>query len=210
MLNLMVSYSHAATFKPYWSVSAEYSLTRLKNQLYNEQYIFGKGNNSGYGIGIGTGLRIDIDKIYIGTEIFITANELLDEKSTQTNGTEIEREELKVYSLFNTRLNFGYNFNKKLTLFGLIGFRNIEYESTHKYEDTLGLNQSGFRKFNVSKIAPIFGFGLNYSISKRFETRFSYEYSYFKIHDGIFSSPSTEGRVELRVNTFKLGLNYMF
>jgi hypothetical protein len=198
---------------------------------------FGKSNSEfGYGAGIGAGIRGDIGEfsigklkingLYIGIEAFINTDKTMHEKASRPyrcSVDEVESEEVKITSIFNARANIGYNFGNnrnnndnskrfidKLTVFGSVGIRHFEYESTYTYTDYSMYYMDEFIRYNDWKIVPTFGLGIIYSISKKFDVVFGYEYSFFSIEDKIFDDPNGEGKVKMGINTIRLGLNYVF
>ncbi len=242
--SLFIEKSFAATpntsiiYKPYYSLTAQTNISSLSNRSYNMSDGFGKSDSEfGYGAGIGAGIRGDIGKLYLGVEAFINADYALHKKATRPyRGTtdQVESEEVKITSIFNARVNVGYNFgnggrlgnqhnNKsnndlnisnsfidKLTIFGSVGLRHFEYESTYTYTDYSMYYADEFIRYNDWVIAPTFGLGFIYSVSKRFDVVLGYEYSFFSIKDQIFDDPNGEGKVKIGVNTIRLGLNYVF
>lgn len=229
--------SNPILYKPYWSIVAQTNISSLSNRSYNMSDGFGSMNSEfGYGAGIGAGIRGDIGEfnigklkingLYIGIEAFINADKTLHEKALRSyrgSVDEVESEEVKITSIFNARANIGYNFGNnsynnndskrfidKFTIFGSVGLRHFEYESTYTYTDYSMYYMDEFIRYNDWKIAPTFGLGFIYSASKRFDIVFGYEYSFFTIKDQIFDDPSGEGKVKIGVNTIRLGLNYVF
>lgn len=214
-------------YKPYYSLTAQSNISYLSNRSYNMSDGFGKSDSEfGYGAGIGAGIRGDIGKLYLGVEAFINADYTLHKKATRPyRGTtdQVESEEVKITSIFNARANIGYNFGRdrnnnesskrfidKLTIFGSVGLRHFEYESTYTYTDYSMYYMDEFIRYNDWVIAPTFGLGFIYSVSKRFDVVLGYEYSFFSIKDQIFDDPNGEGKVKIGVNTIRLGLNYVF
>lgn len=221
-------------FRPYWSVLVQANVSSLSNHSYNMEDVFGKSNDEfGYGGGIGVGIRGDVGKfnggrlklngLYFGVEAFVNADYILHKKATGPyRGAldQVESEEVKIMSVFNARVNVGYNFGDfdggsrrfidKLTIFGSVGMRHFEYESTYSYTDYSMYYMDEFIKYNDWVIAPTFGIGIIYSMTKRLDFVFGYEYSFFGVKDKVFDDSSGEGKVRVRVNTLRIGLNYLF
>lgn len=200
----------AIEFRPYWGLSLQVDSTTLQNDSYNEEDVFGANKSTRFGVGIGVGLRAKLQKFYLGGEIFLTKNSLLHEWNLDDDGIKHEQEEVKIYSLLNTKIHFGYDYTNRLTFFGSLGLRHIEYESTYAYFDYNVPGSEEFIKFNKSFLAPTYGIGLGYFLSQNCEVRLGYERTSLKVIDRIFSLPNIEGKVNLTIDTLKIGLNYMF
>lgn len=222
--------------RPYWSVIAQGSITSLGNDAYNSTDVFGNSSREwGYGIGVGAGVRkeigefkagkLQVNGLYLGLEGFVNLDQLLKLSAAQFYGVsagERETETVKLYSIFNARVNLGYSFHgittgaslgeftRPLSIFTSVGMRHFEYESTYTYTDYSQYYADEFIRYNDWKIVPSIGLGFTYSISKNLELMAGYEYSSFKIQDRSFADPNGEGTVKLTIKTMRLGLNYAF
>lgn len=207
MLGLM-STASAAEFRPFLGLEGSYRNTNFKNEYYNDSDIFNTKKSNKPNVGFGGGVRMDINKFYVGSEAFINLGNLIDESMHyQDGGAYSYSEKVTVNSPFNLRFNAGYNFNEKFTLFGSLGFNYTKYESIST-EFLMG--NSSMAKYSKNQIVPSLGLGFSFFITKNIETRLSYEYMSFDVKDRALEYYNIEGKVDLKVSTFKLGLNYVF
>lgn len=151
--------------------------------------------------------------LYLAIEGFINADRTMHKKASRPyrgSDVEFESEEVNIYSALGARANIGYNLGRRFTIFGSAGLRHFEYESTYTYTDNSKYYMDEFIRYNDWKIAPSFGGGFIYSPSKKFDLVLGYEYSFFSIKDQIFDDPAIEGKVRMKINTIRLGVNYVF
>lgn len=199
-------------YRPYIGLSVESNSTNLKNSYYNDDDLFGSTDKSGFGLGLGLGLRVNIDKFYVGAEAFGTISSLISEKKSQYDqqGIAVIEDELILDSNYNARINVGYNFTDKFTLFGSIGLKHFRYESMYSnfFMALAGIDTPP--RYTEDFIVPTFSVGVSYFVFKHWETKISYEYAQLSVTDNVLKGMNRSDKVDLKISTIKFGLNYVF
>ncbi len=221
VLGAMYSTANAIEIRPYVGLEGSFSMTKVDNDylIGGDSGLDDKNNN--FNIGINGGLQFDInEKFYLGGEIYLNTGKLFDEDKSnhyELGGSDYgdEYTEAKLNQYFGFRINAGYNFNDKISAFAFIGLNYNEYESKFSDEDTGGAYFHG--KYDDTFMSPSFGLGVTYNFTKNLQAKLSYEFSKFTVEDHTlylyeyyFGSDYLDEDIDVTVNTFRLGINYLF
>lgn len=215
VLATLIGTANAVELKPYIGLEGSYSKTKFDNYFINNYQPIAENRENNANIGLNAGVKVNLsDKFYVGGEGYLSTGNLIDQDETYTyaiNKDDIEKIKLNQYA--GLRINGGYEFNQYLSAFGFIGLNVNYYESEYTDTDSSDYYHSTFDEIILS---PSIGFGLSYNITKNFEAKLSYEFTKFTVEDKALGkyqahwNEAVDKDVDIKVNTVRVGLNYLF
>ncbi len=223
ILGAMYTTANAMEVRPYFGVEASYSLTKFDNNFLNDEWSLDEDKNNNFNVGLNAGLQFDINEnFYFGGEIYVNTGKIIDEKNSQINiydpifaFNESWSDKIELHQFFGFRVNAGYNFNEKISVFGFVGLDYNKYESKYNYEDH-HLGDYFHGSYDDNFVSPSFGLGIAYNFTKNLQVNLSYQLSIFTIEDNIlpiyqnFCGEDIDRDIDITANTFKIGFKYLF
>ena len=220
VLGAMYTSANAVEMKPYIGLDASYSNAEFKNYFLNEEDSIDSKKDNNFNAGLNAGLQFNLnEKFYLGAEAYLNTGKLVDKKKSvyDTTVSYIDgyTDQIKLNQFFGVRFNAGYNFNKAFSVFGFIGLNYTNYEGKYLYQDE-SVSDYFSGKYTEDVLTPSFGLGVAYNFTENFQMNLSYEFSKFNIKDDVlakyqdFNYFDINKKVDMTINTVKLGVKYLF
>lgn len=170
------------------------SLFRVPRDKHNE--------SKNLGLSFSLGSKLYAGEAFFSTEAFYDylnsrANDFfVGEANLDPTGPTYERDRLLVKQRYGAKFNAGYRIYKNLDIFGTVGLGMVDYAVEYKSEN---------KSIKSHDIAPIFGAGFIYDITKTVSVKAAYDYQSLKMRY-VVPGP----RDNLKLQTVRVGLLYYF
>jgi outer membrane autotransporter protein len=169
-------------------VGLDLSSSHVKNKVSDGEGTTKISNNIA-GFGLNAGYKINFNKgLFVAPEVFF---DYLNNKSSPDDNSA----SYKIDSRYGAKLNLGYNFNEKFSVFANYGLANVRYK----------LSSSDLSE-NGSKIAAIYGLGFAYNINEQLTAKIGANRQ--KLATGFADNSGLE--IKSAIETYSVGLAYNF